>query len=74
MKGRFINIEINNDSISEIQLIGMASSLIHLYEDSLYQGINKISGDKNKQIIQIGNAVPPPLIEKIIKNLFKIKS
>ena len=27
----------------------------------------KISGDKNKQIIQIGNAVPPPLITKVIQ-------
>ena len=26
-----------------------------------------INGDKNKQIIQIGNAVPPPLIEEVIK-------
>tara|TARA_B100001123_G_scaffold450685_1_gene622958 strand:- start:5800 stop:6873 length:1074 start_codon:yes stop_codon:yes gene_type:complete len=34
----------------------------------------KISGNKTKQIVQIGNAVPPPLIEKVIKNLFKIKS
>ena len=29
----------------------------------------QISGNKNKQIIQIGNAVPPPLIEKVISNL-----
>ena len=56
LKGRFINIEINNDSISEIQLIGMASSLIHLYEDSLYQGINKISGDKINLKLKNNNA------------------
>ena len=29
----------------------------------------KMFGDRNKQIIQIGNAVPPPVIEKIIKQL-----
>ena len=29
----------------------------------------QISGNKNKQIIQIGNAVPPPLIELVIKQL-----
>ena len=29
----------------------------------------KIEGDDGKQIIQIGNAVPPPLIELVIKNL-----
>ena len=27
----------------------------------------KISGNEKEQIIQIGNAVPPPLIEKIIR-------
>jgi len=32
----------------------------------------KISGDKSKQIIQIGNAVPPPLIKLIIESLLKI--
>lgn len=31
----------------------------------------KISGTKTKQIIQIGNAVPPPLIKLIINNLIK---
>jgi len=46
LKGKLINININNEAISEIELIGMASSLIHLYEDSLYQGTNEISGDK----------------------------
>ena len=29
----------------------------------------KISGDKNKKIIQIGNAVPPPLIKLIVESL-----
>ena len=29
----------------------------------------KISGNKNKQIIQIGNAVPPPLITKVILSI-----
>ena len=29
----------------------------------------KISGDNNKQIIQIGNAVPPPLITQVIKSI-----
>jgi len=29
----------------------------------------KLSGNKGQQIVQIGNAVPPPLIEKIIKSL-----
>ena len=32
----------------------------------------KINGDKIKQIIQIGNAVPPPLIELIIHNLINV--
>ena len=32
----------------------------------------KISGDKNKKIIQIGNAVPPPLIQIIIESLITI--
>lgn len=29
----------------------------------------QISGNKNKQIIQIGNAVPPPLIKKVIESI-----
>ena len=33
----------------------------------------KISGDINKQIKQIGNAVPPPLIEMIVKELIHSK-
>ena len=31
----------------------------------------KISGNKNKQIIQIGNAVPPPLIKLIVDTLLE---
>lgn len=46
LKGKLINVKMNDNVISEIELIGMASSLIHLYEDSLYQGTNEISGDK----------------------------
>jgi len=32
----------------------------------------KLSGDKNKKIIQIGNAVPPPLIKLIVESLLTI--
>ena len=32
----------------------------------------QICGNKNDKIIQIGNAVPPPLIEKIIHNLINV--
>ena len=32
----------------------------------------KLSGNKTKQIIQIGNAVPPPLIQMIVENLTSI--
>ena len=32
----------------------------------------KISGNKSKQIIQIGNAVPPPLIQMIVESLINI--
>ena len=56
LKGKLINIKISNDTISEIELIGMASSLIHLYEDSLYQGINEISGDKISLKLNNNNA------------------
>ena len=30
----------------------------------------KLSGNDSKKIIQIGNAVPPPLIKQIVENLF----
>ena len=33
----------------------------------------KINGDSGKQIIQIGNAVPPPLIHKIVQNLVGVQ-
>ena len=56
LKGKLINININNEAISEIELIGMASSLIHLYEDSLYQGTNEISGDKITLKLKNNNA------------------
>ena len=36
---------MKNNQVDEIKLKGMASSFIHLYEDSLYQG-TIISGDK----------------------------
>ena len=29
----------------------------------------KIAGNNKQQIVQVGNAVPPPLIEKIVKNI-----
>ena len=32
----------------------------------------KLNGNKTKQIIQIGNAVPPPLIQMIVENLINI--
>jgi DNA (cytosine-5)-methyltransferase 1 len=32
----------------------------------------KINGTINQQIIQIGNAVPPPLIEKVVNNLINV--
>ena len=46
LKGKLVNINLENDLVSGIELVGMASSFIHLYEDSLYQGNNNISGDK----------------------------
>ena len=45
LKGNIIKISIVNNEVDEIELEGMASSFIHLYEDSLYQGTNEISGD-----------------------------
>uniref|UniRef100_A0A6C0CXW5 DNA (cytosine-5-)-methyltransferase n=1 Tax=viral metagenome TaxID=1070528 RepID=A0A6C0CXW5_9ZZZZ len=32
----------------------------------------KLSGNKTKQIVQIGNAVPPPLIQQIVQNLISM--
>ena len=46
LKAKTIRIDLKNDDDSKIELIEMASSLIHLYQDSLYQGINEVSGDK----------------------------
>jgi hypothetical protein len=46
LKAQVIDLKIDESDVSEIELIGMASSFIHLYEDSLYQGTNEISGDK----------------------------
>ena len=45
LKGNIIKISMVNSEVDEIELEGMASSFIHLYEDSLYQGTNEISGD-----------------------------
>ena len=42
LKAEVIELKINENEMSEIELIGMASSFIHLYEDSLYQGTNEI--------------------------------
>ena len=56
LKGKLINVKMNDNVISEIELIGMASSLIHLYEDSLYQGTNEISGDKITLRLENNNA------------------
>ena len=46
LKAEAIDLKIDENEVTEIELIGMASSFIHLYEDSLYQGTNEISGDK----------------------------
>ena len=56
LKGKLINVKMNDNVISEIELIGMASSLIHLYEDSLYQGTNEISSDKITLRLKNNNA------------------
>ena len=56
LKGKLINVKMNDNVISEIELIDMASSLIHLYEDSLYQGTNEISGDKITLRLKNNNA------------------
>ena len=46
LKGQTIFASLENDEIKNIEMIGMASTLIHLYNDSLYDGINEVSGDK----------------------------
>lgn len=52
LKAETILAKLENDEIQNIELIGMASTLIHLYNDSLYDGINEISGDKITMNIQ----------------------
>ncbi len=46
LKGETIFANLINDEIENIEMLGMASTLIHLYNDSLYDGINEVSGDK----------------------------
>ena len=46
LKGQTILAKLKNDEIENIEMIGMASTFIHLYNDSIYDGINEISGDK----------------------------
>ncbi len=46
LTGNIISISMKDNQVDEIELKGMASSFIHLYEDSLYQGTNEISGDE----------------------------
>lgn len=46
LKGEAIFAKLNDDEIENIEILGMASTLIHLYNDSLYDGINEVSGDK----------------------------
>ena len=46
LKGEIIFASLKNDEIQNIEMVGMASTLIHLYNDSLYDGINEVSGDK----------------------------
>ncbi len=46
LKAETIFASLENEEIQNIELIGMASTLIHLYNDSLYDGINEVSGDK----------------------------
>tara|TARA_A100000164_G_scaffold381541_1_gene433680 strand:- start:2535 stop:5789 length:3255 start_codon:yes stop_codon:yes gene_type:complete len=56
LKGKLIDVRLSDESVSEIELIGMASTLIHLYDDSLYQGTNEISGDRIILKLQNNNA------------------
>ena len=37
--------------------------------DTTVQLFSSIFGNNKQQIVQVGNAVPPPLIEKIVKNI-----
>ena len=45
LQAKHIFGEIKNNEINQLQLNGMASTFIHLYDDSLYQGNNAVSGD-----------------------------
>ena len=53
LKGNIIKVTMIDSEVDEIELEGMASSFIHLYEDSLYQGTNEISGDNI--VLQLSN-------------------
>jgi len=44
------------------------SMLVHLSPNEV-SSLNKLSGNTSKQIKQIGNAVPPPLIQMIVNSL-----
>ena len=46
LKAQSIFAKMQNDQIENIELVGMASTLIHLYNDSLYDGTNEISSDE----------------------------
>ena len=70
LTGNIISISMKDNQVDEIELKGMASSFIHLYEDSLYQGTNEISGDKI--VLQLKNNNATELVSNggVIGNLF----
>jgi len=45
LKAKHILGDIKENEIDKVYLEGMASTFIHLYDDSLYQGSNEVSGD-----------------------------
>ena len=45
LQAKHIFGEIKDNEINQLHLNGMASTFIHLYDDSLYQGNNAVSGD-----------------------------
>ncbi len=45
LQAKHIFGEIKDNEINQLYLNGMASTFIHLYDDSLYQGNNAVSGD-----------------------------
>ncbi|MED5269076.1 MAG: LptA/OstA family protein, partial [Candidatus Neomarinimicrobiota bacterium] len=45
LQAKHIFGEIKDNEINQLHLNGMASTFIHLYDDSLYQGNNTVSGD-----------------------------